>query len=406
MCMPRQDIDRNTTWLLEMPDQTWTLSRHATLAVDDGWAISESTSNSTVRILGAVRATDDGGVYLFDLQSKLIVGASGVVDAWDSGESAIRLANAGIDMTNRGVIACDYVGVRGVGGGKVENYGMIHADYAVRYDHDLHLENFGSIKGYTAVGTDADGTMILNGRGGEIVGYNIGIDVYEGNDAKIINHGIIHGGSAAIHSEGEINIVNRGRIVGDLELSDGADKVDTRNGQIRGVIFGGEGDDLYLISSSFIRIDDRGASFADEVISSATYTLVGGLDLLTLTGKKDIDGTGNAGDNDILGNAGDNRLSGMDGGDILHGGRGSDVMIGGAGQDQFVFQKGDGVDIVQDFLDGVDGLFSRSIDSVGDFDRLNIRQLRDDVVIDFGHGDRLILRDTSKADISYDDFAA
>lgn len=44
------------------------------------------------------------------------------------------------------------------------------------------------------------------------------------------------------------------------------------------------------------------------------------------------------------------------------------------------------------------------VSSQQDFDSLNIRQIRDDVVINFGGGDKLIIEDMLKTDITYSDF--
>ena len=55
--------------------------------------------------------------------------------------------------------------------------------------------------------------------------------------------------------------------------------------------------------------------------------------------------------NDILqGNAGDDVLIGGIGHDTLHGGVGNDILNGGWGNDIYIFNKGDGKDMIQDNL--------------------------------------------------------
>ena len=200
-------------------------------------------------------------------------------------------------------------------------------------------------------------------------------------------------------------MINEGRIDGDVSLADGEDFFDTRRGDVTGVIYGGYGDDTYYISKSSVKIDDRGGSFGDAVFSSASYTLVGGLDDLYLIGRRNVDATGNVADNTLTGNTGDNHLRGMSGNDKLVGAGGIDLLSGGAGSDLFFMNSGDDVDTITDFEDGIDKLAPGAVQSQQDFDDLTIRAVRGDLVIDFGGGDRLVLLDTQKSEITFADFA-
>ena len=56
--------------------------------------------------------------------------------------------------------------------------------------------------------------------------------------------------------------------------------------------------------------------------------------------------TGNALPNIITGNGGTN---------VITGGLANDILTGGAGKDTFVFERGDGSDIITDFEAGTDG---------------------------------------------------
>jgi Ca2+-binding RTX toxin-like protein len=58
---------------------------------------------------------------------------------------------------------------------------------------------------------------------------------------------------------------------------------------------------------------------------------------------------GDAGNDILEGNAGDDRLNGDAGDDILFGGTGNDRLEGNAGNDTYVFRKGDGEDIVNNY---------------------------------------------------------
>ena len=100
-------------------------------------------------------------------------------------------------------------------------------------------------------------------------------------------------------------------------------------------MFGGFGDDLYLVDSVHdLAIEYPGAG-NDTVKSSANYRLGSYLENLTLTGRGNINGTGNDLSNRLIGNSGDNKLSGGSGDDIINGGAGADVMQGDSGSDAY-----------------------------------------------------------------------
>ena len=246
------------------------------------------------------------------------------------------------------------------------------------------------------------GGRIDNREGGVLTSGNLAIRLEGDELTTLTNEGIIRGYVAAIASSADapLTLINRGLIIGDLFLGTENDRIDTRGGSVKGVIHGGEGDDTYLISDTATRIDDNGASIFDTVRSTASYTLVGGLDDLYLLGTKNIDATGNVGSNNLSGNRGQNTLSGMDGADVLNGGGGRDLLNGGNDRDTFIFEKGNGIDRIVDFTTD-EFISSEWVTSQRQFDRLDIRQVGDDVLIDFGHGDRLWLDDFERGNLSY-----
>ena len=73
------------------------------------------------------------------------------------------------------------------------------------------------------------------------------------------------------------------------------------------------------------------------------------------------------------GGAGNDTLSGNNGNDVLIGGTGDDVLTGGFGNDVFIFNSGDGADVITDFETGRDDvdLSSFGFDS---FEDLNFVQ--------------------------------
>jgi Ca2+-binding RTX toxin-like protein len=107
---------------------------------------------------------------------------------------------------------------------------------------------------------------------------------------------------------------------------------------------------------------------------------------------------------DLGGDSGDDVIKGKGGNDSLVGSTGKDVLIGGAGADAFLFTRTWGVDVIEDFDD-----FGKDQDII----RLQYKSLwnnvekyqdGDDVVLDFGHGDKLIVRDANHTDITLADF--
>ncbi|MEK0427634.1 MAG: hypothetical protein RL001_161, partial [Pseudomonadota bacterium] len=102
-------------------------------------------------------------------------------------------------------------------------------------------------------------------------------------------------------------------------------------------LWGGSGDDTYVIDNARDRIsealharDDRDAGGNDTVESSISFTLAQGFENLVLTGKSNLNGTGNDADNHLNGNDGNNIIDGKAGTDSLNGGEGSDIYLIGS----------------------------------------------------------------------------
>jgi Ca2+-binding RTX toxin-like protein len=104
---------------------------------------------------------------------------------------------------------------------------------------------------------------------------------------------------------------------------------------------GGADDDVYRIDAGDIVIE-LGNEGWDTVEAGFSYTLGDNVEVLTLTGTGNIDGTGNSAANTLNGNSGANRLEGGAGSDLLVGGAGNDTLIGGADNDTLI--GGDGAD--------------------------------------------------------------
>jgi len=149
-----------------------------------------------------------------------------------------------------------------------------------------------------------------------------------------------------------------------LEGGDGNDNLNPGAGN--DTLAGGIGNDIYQVDSVGDVVIETSTliSELDHVISTITYSLGANLNLLTLTGTANIDGTGNeltntitgnAGTNILQGGAGNDNITGGDGNDTITGGAGNDTITGGAGNDTFNFSNpAEKRDQILDFTPGVD----------------------------------------------------
>jgi Ca2+-binding RTX toxin-like protein len=134
-----------------------------------------------------------------------------------------------------------------------------------------------------------------------------------------------------------------------LSGSSGNDTLDGGTGVDR--TNGGIGNDVYIVDSILDTILEGLGAGTDSVQSSASHTLSGNLENLTLTGLNNINGTGNSLGNVITGNTGTNRLSGDSGNDTLSGDSGNDTLDGGTGNDDMDGGFGNDVYIVDSIFD-------------------------------------------------------
>ena len=113
---------------------------------------------------------------------------------------------------------------------------------------------------------------------------------------------------------------------------------------------------------------------------------------------------GNDGNDTLFGDAGDDSLYGNDGDDTLHGDDGNDTLIGGAGNDRleggydgadtYVFTKGHGQDIVDDFAEYLaDGFDTLRFEGAVSSDAIFTRSGHDLVVKAYGGEDQVRIKD-------------
>jgi Ca2+-binding RTX toxin-like protein len=442
--MPTQKTDRHTTWFLDEIDETWTLAKTATIAVRNEDGIHENTSGSDIQILGDIIAHGPAkGIDFQGFDSSVTIAGSGSVKSLD--DIAIFAEGNGSVIDNHGLIQAKDVGIDVAVRANIDNFGSISGATAISLEGDgSRIENHGKISGGTGIGGNTTDNVIVNAKGATISGHSAAISLSSHDSAfvaTIENHGTISGDHVAIRgSLGDIDITNDGRIHGDIRLGNGDDMVDARKGTIDGTIYGGDGEDTYLIGHSHVTIVEGVDDTGDRVESLVNCKLPDNIESLTLLGHKDINGTGGSLDETIDGNDGDNTLSGRggadelssdlgndtliggggddllnggfgddvliggDGGDTLYGGDGNDAFTGGGGADLFDFIFGNGVDHIRDFQDGIDFLHLDSVRGQTDFDNLDIHQSKAGAVIEHGDSDRVILEGVEAADITYADF--
>jgi len=153
------------------------------------------------------------------------------------------------------------------------------------------------------------------------------------------------------------------------DTADGGDANDmVMAGSGSDMVSGGGGGDV-LMGSSGNDMMDGGSSNDTMLMGSGNDVAVGGdgEDLLQ----------GGSGNDDLSGDAGDDVIEGGSGDDIITGGAGEDLLTGGAGADIFVFGASDGIDTVEDFVQGRDvvdlsgaGVSFADLEITGAFDAL------------------------------------
>ncbi|MCC1494753.1 calcium-binding protein [Cognatishimia sp. F0-27] len=196
---------------------------------------------------------------------------------------------------------------------------------------------------------------------GTIIGDENAIDFADAGPIELVNTGtLISNLGIAVESEaGDDVITNTGLIVGDIDTGSGSDTIDTRDGEVRGTIFGGDDSDTYLVGEETQAVSETisGGAF-DIVRADSGFVLPLYFESLVLEGISDTRGAGNSGANSITGNNGDNALFGFGGEDTLTGLGGDDKIFGGASAD--TVNGGDGNDWIHggggdDSLVGNDG---------------------------------------------------
>ncbi len=162
-----------------------------------------------------------------------------------------------------------------------------------------------------------------------------------GSEASGLNYQLLFNGTVTVADGAGGNDVLHGGAGNDWAFGGrGDDFIDGGSGN--DVLFGDEGADALIGGAGNDVLVGDGANVAYQ--DQRADLLDGG----------DGDDTleGNGGDDVLIGGKGSDILRGGDGNDILIGGLGQDVIIGGAGRDTYVYNRGDGADIIIDSAAG------------------------------------------------------
>jgi Ca2+-binding RTX toxin-like protein len=373
-----------TDIVITVSGETWTLSKSATFKAQDiGFSSSAGVENITLNIAGKVVGVT-GGINLLGDHSTVSIASTGLV----TGLNGVRLKANDCTLTNDGtIIASDAIVVTGDGGSIVNNGHVTASHYGV--------------------GLNGLGTRFVNGKDGVIFGADYGIATSAADSSLVttINHGTIKSAAVAFAGYGDDRLINDGRMIGDIQLSDGSDIFDTRGGTVRGAIIGGKGDDTLITSNAAYHLIENAGEGSDTVKSTVSYTLNANVETLVLIGNKNINATGSIGNDSLFGNAGNNRMSGGVGADHLYGGRGNDILTGGSGIDTFHFNTGDGHDVIADFETIDEHIDLQGWKAVGDFADLRAHMKNQDggVMITYGN-DSLFVDHVTKAELSQTHF--
>ena len=109
-------------------------------------------------------------------------------------------------------------------------------------------------------------------------------------------------------------------------------------------LYGGLGDDIYIINNNGVTIYENLPEGNDTVNSTISFTLSANLETLNLMGTEAINGVGNDLNNNLTGNVADNKLDG---------GIGKDNMAGGLGNDTYYIDDTEDI-VIENLSEGTD----------------------------------------------------
>ncbi|NVJ97013.1 MAG: hypothetical protein HWE25_02610 [Alphaproteobacteria bacterium] len=262
--------------------------------------------------------------------------------------------------------------------------------------HDVLYGYSGNDQIWAGAG-DQGNDSLYGGAGNDTLGGGAGDDILIGDSGTDILYGgagddILYGKTESSSSETESNQIWAGSGDDIVKGADGGDALGGGTGNDR--ITGGDGNDVIYAGKSGADTL-KGAGGNDAIFGGTENDLIDGG-----AGADEI--YGGSGDDIVNGGSGDDTLYGGSGDDTLTGGTGNDTLRGGDGADLFIFESGDGIDVVGGFSLGEDTLDLSA--TATDFTDLASVQAaasesNDGLLIDLGGGDSVLLQGLSLADL-------
>ena len=346
----------------------------------------------------ALDGIDSSGDGLSVINSGKMAAGSGAV-VRTSGDGAVIVNNKDMKGGEGGILSAG-------DGFDLTNYGKITASGTALHlgGDDATVLSYGRFKGDIGVKISGDDTTFTNGD--KIIGTSkshAAVVITADGETAFTNAATIaaKSGVAIKAGDGSEHILNESWIDGDVILGGGDDWFSTKAYQVGGVVKGGKGDDIYVISGYLdpgtVMFKEGKGQGQDTIQTDTSWVLGKNFENVTLWGDAVIDATGNSRANVLIGNDEQNTLSG---------GRGKDVLTGHGGSDLFVFKDRGGQDTITDFENGIDHIDLRKVSDIGDFGELekHISGDSDHVYIDIGKGGAIVLVDFDIKHISADDF--
>jgi Ca2+-binding RTX toxin-like protein len=290
-----------------------------------------------------------------------------------------------------------------------------------------------NLKAGTASGGDAEGDVlsgieaaigsvfddVLNGNGGNnMLNGDFGDDLLSGGNGgdtliggagsdtasyQFSNAGVTinlkSGTASGGHAEGD-SLSSIENLIGsqfDDVLSGSGAKNTLNGGAGDDTLFGGNAADKLIGSAGFDTVSYR-YSHAGVIVDLKNNTATGGhAQGDTFSGIEKI--IGSQFDDGLFGNGANNSLNGGAGDDVLRGGAGNDWLVGGEGKDTFVYKNSYGFDVVADYEEGVDQFDLSGVSGISSYAHVRALMVQsgDDVIVNFGGGNKLKILDTTLA---------
>lgn len=336
----RLTIELSTDWFAVGPETTQAIVRFT-----DGteWSLAWSSSNVGIPTAtpsdDVLEASFPGTLIGLEGDDTYVLGGSGISGNYE----VVEASGEGIDTVHS---RFDYVLPA-----NVENLFL--------------SDNFTSVGPFAerAVGNELDNLIVGNVRDNILDG-GAGNDVLVGGLFRAFEVGLSETGSdILIGGVGDDVLMADG---GNFAFSsiagiEGGERRDDVVRRADDLLIGGAGNDTYIVHSqeqTVVELEDEGV---DTVKSTVSYVLGEHLENLELVTSPEtfdeddnvipqppLNGMGNELDNVLIGSEGANVLSGLAGYDTLAGGLGDDTLRGGAGHDTYFFNRGDGIDTIED----------------------------------------------------------